>query len=599
MRLGPVPAITVDFTDMTSVDVKTASLPVNSKGTSTITVQGTPANAATEVETGQGTNQVTVQPLTTVLGPLTFTSMVGALNSLTVDDSAATTPGTYTLTTDSLQDNGSALVQFAGFMSVSLAPAKGQNDAVNVPSTAAGVAYTINGSVQTAGGTDQVHVGDANDTLAEILGPVSVMGGQGHTSLRIADDGSSTSNTYTVSSSAVLPSDAAAINYTGLSALTLAGGGGGNEFLLSGTAMGTATTLDAGAGADTVVVGGKTSSYAGALTIDGQGGVNTLSYAAVIGPVTVDLALGVATAVSGGIRNIQDLIGGPGNDLFVGNGQANVLTGGTGRNILIAGAGRGTLIGNTNQDLLVGGTTVYDSNLTVLDAVMAEWASAASYTVRVPLILNGGGLNGKYHLGAADFTSNRGGNTLTGGPGVDLFYGNKVLDTNDWNPSLGEVFVTNNTAKGTPMVQVIASGSTYSGQPAPVTATVTGVNGVPAATLEGVGLTLKYSQILANATSQPLNAAPTAAGSYSVVASFSGSADYLPASSQPAPFTIARATPTLQVNAPTATYNGQPVQASATVAGVVAGVDNTPVPDARGRWADVPVLRTVTGRLVR
>src|SRR5262249_20494959 len=39
------------------------------------------------------------------------------------------------------------------------------------------------------------------------------------------------------------------------------------------------------------------------------------------------------------------------------------------------------------------------------------------------------------------FTSNGNHNTLIGGEGLDLFYGSRVRDTNDWNPNLGEVFV--------------------------------------------------------------------------------------------------------------------------------------------------------------
>jgi hypothetical protein len=36
--------------------------------------------------------------------------------------------------------------------------------------------------------------------------------------------------------------------------------------------------------------------------------------------------------------------------------------------------------------------------------------------------------------------SNGGGNTLTGGAGLDLFYGDLALDTYDWDPA-SETFV--------------------------------------------------------------------------------------------------------------------------------------------------------------
>jgi hypothetical protein len=39
-------------------------------------------------------------------------------------------------------------------------------------------------------------------------------------------------------------------------------------------------------------------------------------------------------------------------------------------------------------------------------------------------------------------TGKREGNVLTGGPGLDLFFGNPILDTTDWSAGLGAVFVS-------------------------------------------------------------------------------------------------------------------------------------------------------------
>ena len=54
----------------------------------------------------------------------------------------------------------------------------------------------------------------------------------------------------------------------------------------------------------------------------------------------------------------------------------------------------------------------------------------------------------------------------------------------------------------------------------------------------------------------PWRATPSAAGTYTVVASFAGSADYASAASSNANFTIAQATPTVTVSDPGGTYNG-------------------------------------------
>jgi hypothetical protein len=59
-----------------------------------------------------------------------------------------------------------------------------------------------------------------------------------------------------------------------------------------------------------------------------------------------------------------------------------------------AGAGGDTLIGNGN-DIMVSGTTEYDShggtNLSALDAILAEWSSRNSYSQRINKIKHGVG----------------------------------------------------------------------------------------------------------------------------------------------------------------------------------------------------------------
>jgi hypothetical protein len=76
--------------------------------------------------------------------------------------------------------------------------------------------------------------------------------------------------------------------------------------------------------------------------------------------------------------------------------------------------------------------------------------------------------------------------------------------------------------------------------------------------------------------------APTAAGTYCVLASFAGSTDYLPAALTPLAFHIKQAKPTVQVTDAGGTYTGNPFTAAATVAGVVAGVDTTPASSLEG-----------------
>ena len=223
--------------------------------------------------------------------------------------------------------------------------------------------------------------------------------------------------------------------------MTLNGSPYGNEIDLEGIRNATAVTVNAGAGNDTIQMFHRAATFAGALTIDGQGGVNTLDYSNFTGDATVDLPSGTATAISGGVSNIQDVIGSQGNDILVGNG-GNVLTGGTGRNLLIAGPTASTLVGNSGEDILVGGTTGYENNPPALAALRAEWTRTdLPYSARVHHLLHGGGLNGATLLDQAAFTPNAGGNTLTGAAGLDLFYGSLALDKYDWEPTIGEIFI--------------------------------------------------------------------------------------------------------------------------------------------------------------
>ena len=100
---------------------------------------------------------------------------------------------------------------------------------------------------------------------------------------------------------------------------------------------------------------------------------------------------------------------------------------------------------------------------------------------------------------------------------------------------------TVNVAKATPTVIVSGAGGPVTGAPYPATATVagvvSGVDSTPAASLEGVTPTMAY-YAGATATGTPLSGAPSAAGAYTVVANFSGSADYMSAASSPVTFII-------------------------------------------------------------
>jgi streptogramin lyase len=102
-----------------------------------------------------------------------------------------------------------------------------------------------------------------------------------------------------------------------------------------------------------------------------------------------------------------------------------------------------------------------------------------------------------------------------------------------------------------PTLSVTDTGGTYNGSAFPATATVagvlSGVDDTPSASLEGIPLTLTY-YAGATAAGSPLAGAPSAAGTYTVVATYPGTIDYTSATAQ-ATFTIAQATLTVTADA--------------------------------------------------
>jgi len=148
------------------------------------------------------------------------------------------------------------------------------------------------------------------------------------------------------------------------------GGAGNDLFQIEGGVVPATITTGSGNNTFQFFTG---ASITGALTAGA--GTNTLDYSQYAGNILVDLILGSATGVGGGIANIQQVKGSQGNDLIVGNADPSMLIGGTGRNILIGGAGQATLDASASKgdNILIGGTTNWDKNITALDAIMAEW----------------------------------------------------------------------------------------------------------------------------------------------------------------------------------------------------------------------------------
>jgi Ca2+-binding RTX toxin-like protein len=258
-----------------------------------------------------------------------------------------------------------------------------------------------------------------------------------------------------------------------VSSLTIEGGKGNNTFVVSGTPPGQ-VTVDGGAGVNKLetddadhkitLTGHNAGNYSnvsfvniaslvggtgvdvftlvpqGQLdgTINGGGAPagegDWLDYSARTTAVIVDLATGSATSVAGGVSNIQNVIGSAGDDILTGNAlgniliggaTTNVLSGGSGRSLLIGGKGASTMVGGAADDLLIAGSTVFDGDTSALMSILKEWQRTdKTYAERNTDLKNGGGFNGSARLIAGSTVhDNDGASTLTGGAGLDWFFG--------------------------------------------------------------------------------------------------------------------------------------------------------------------------------
>jgi len=198
-------------------------------------------------------------------------------------------------------------------------------------------------------------------------------------------------------------------------------GNGGDDGLTAGAGGATLTggagddTLNGAAGADTLDGG------ADADIMDGNGGIDTVTYAGRTEPLAVSLNAdsaddgGASDGIVVGVRDtttdIENAIGGDGDDRLAGDGLANVLTGGLGADTLIGGLGTDTLAGGDGAD-----TASYEDR-----------AGDAPVTVSLDGSANDGGPDENDVLGS-DIEN------LTGGAGIDTISGNANDNRLDGGP---------------------------------------------------------------------------------------------------------------------------------------------------------------------
>jgi Ca2+-binding RTX toxin-like protein len=205
-----------------------------------------------------------------------------------------------------------------------------------------------------------------------------------------------------------------------------------------------ADVLNAGSGDDEVFGGAGNDKVVGGSGLgddhyDGEAGIDTVTYASATQPVTVNLATGVATGAEIGtdeLVNIENAVGGAGNDTLTGKGGANTLNGAGGNDTMAGRNGNDTYLVDSAGDKVIeavgGGTdkvlASVSYSLQAGQEVEFLRATAPAGTTAINLVGNQFANNIQGNAGKNLLNGGAGNDVLTGLGGNDLFLFNTALN---------------------------------------------------------------------------------------------------------------------------------------------------------------------------
>jgi Ca2+-binding RTX toxin-like protein len=116
------------------------------------------------------------------------------------------------------------------------------------------------------------------------------------------------------------------------------------------------------------------------------------------------------------------MTGGAGFNVLAGRDGKDLLTGGIGHDVLLGKAGADRLVGGKGEDLLLGGLPDFETDLTGLSLIVAQWNSGIAYDLAVAhLTGTAEGVYGTAFLSATTVHNDGVKDVLTGGKYLDWF----------------------------------------------------------------------------------------------------------------------------------------------------------------------------------
>ena len=416
------------FTDKLS-GIKVASLTGVSATSNAFTVSGwtgsgslaAPAGTGAVTDSASGsftlTNALLTAPNTTLsLNGVTTATLTDTGNTHTFTTTGWRGSGTLKGSTETLVDSVSSSVVLTNTsLAVTSLPALTLSGfkTANLTDTAGGDTFTVSGWTKSGSLTDSAVIGDTV-TASKSAG-------------------------YTLANNSLSSTDGMSLGLSGVTSANLSATTASKTFTVSGwTGSGSLTDTAKGIvaasenGGFTLTNKSLTSTDGIAVSLSGITTANLTTTATSGRPsylIDASAFTGVTNLTAGGTVNAILFGGsgkgstlsatGSGDDVLIGGSSKDTLTDtGTGYNILIGGPGVDTITGNGN-DILISGTTSYDSNtsanIAALDAILAEWSSNDSYSMRISKIMNGVGSGGTDALNSSTCQSDGVANTVSDG----------------------------------------------------------------------------------------------------------------------------------------------------------------------------------------